>query len=221
MIFGSAVHEALNNYFDAAIKDKAPKSDYLIKRFKESLAKWPIQSKDYSEMLEKGEVALTGYYNFYHKSWKSNILNEFIIKRVELAENVIINGKIDKIEILDNLNNVNVVDYKTGKPKSRNDLIGLNKNSTGDYLRQLTFYNILLNNYQNNKYKMVSGEIDFIQPDEKGNYRKEIFSITPEMINSLIEQIKFVSKEILNLEFWDKTCEDKKCEFCALRRMIK
>ena len=221
MIFGSAVHEALNNYFDALMKGDTLKSDYLIKRFKESLAKWPIQSNDYSEMLEKGEVALSGYYDFYHKSWKLNILNEFIIKRMELAENVIINGKIDKIEILDDLNNVNVVDYKTGKPKSKNELVGLNKNSTGDYLRQLTFYNLLLNNYQNNKYKMVSGEIDFIQPDEKGNYKKEIFLITPEMVNSLTEQIKSVSKEILNLEFWDKNCGDKKCEFCALRRMIK
>ena len=31
--------------------------------------------------------------------------------------------------------------------KSKNVLAGLNKNSTGDYLRQLTFYNLLLNNY--------------------------------------------------------------------------
>jgi len=171
-------------------------------------------------MLKKGENDLTGYYNFYHTAWKPNILNEFNIKRIQLAENVIINGKIDKIEILDDENNVNVVDYKTGKPKSKNDLAGLNKNSTGDYLRQLTFYKLLLDNYHDGKYKMQSGEIDFIQPDEKGNYKKEFFTITQDMANSLVEQIKIVSKEILELCFWEKTCEDKKCEFCALRRMI-
>jgi len=220
MMFGSAVHEALKNYFDAVVAGKDPKKDYLIKRFKESLAKWPIQSKDYAEMLEKGEKDLSGYYDQYHKSWKSNILSEFHIRRIELADKVSINGKIDKIEILDSENNVNVVDYKTGKPKSKNDLSGLNKNSTGDYLRQLTFYNLLLNNYQNNKYKMVTGEVDFIQPDEKGNYRKESFTITPGMVDELVQQIKSVSKEILDLSFWDKSCGDKKCEFCSLRKMI-
>jgi DNA helicase-2/ATP-dependent DNA helicase PcrA len=219
-IFGSAVHEALKNYFDAIVADKNPNNDYLIKRFKESLAKRPIQTGEYLEMIKKGETDLTGYYNFYHDSWRSNILNEFNIKRIELAENVTINGKIDKIEILDDLNSVNVVDYKTGKPKSKNDLAGLNKNSSGDYLRQLTFYKLLLDNYHDGKYKMVSGEIDFIQPDEKGNYRREFFTVTPEMTSSLVEQIKDVSKNILDLSFWDTICEDKKCEFCALRKMI-
>jgi DNA helicase II / ATP-dependent DNA helicase PcrA len=220
MIFGSAVHEALSNYFDALAGNKEPDKNYLVKRFKESLANWPIQIKDYAEMLEKGEKDLLGYYNFYNKSWKTNILNEFSIKRIEIAKDITINGKIDKIEVLDAQNTVNVVDYKTGKPKSRNDIIGLNKTSTGDYIRQLTFYNILLNNYLDGKYKMVSGEIDFIQPDEKGNYHKELFTVTPEMVSELTEQIKNVSKEILDLSFWDKTCDDKKCEFCALRKMI-
>ena len=113
-----------------------------------------------------------------------------------------------------------MVDYKTGKPKSKNELAGLTKSGTGDYLRQLTFYNLLLNNYLDNKYKMVSGEIDFIQPDEKGNYHKEFFTITPEMVADLTEKIKTVSKEILDLSFWEKTCDDPKCEFCALRKMI-
>ncbi|MEI7425001.1 MAG: ATP-dependent DNA helicase, partial [Candidatus Staskawiczbacteria bacterium] len=131
MIFGSAVHEALKNYFDAMLAGKDPKKDYLIKRFKESLTKWPIQTNEYIEMLEKGEKDLSGYYDHYHKIWKSNILNEFNISRIELLDNVAINGKIDKIEISNDARSVNVVDYKTGKPKSKNDLSGLNKNSTG------------------------------------------------------------------------------------------
>lgn len=220
MIFGSAVHETLRNYFDAVAANKNPTKDYLLKRFKESLATWPIQSKDYQEMLQRGDRALSGYYDKYHAAWKSNILNEFTIKRVAIAENITINGKIDKIEILDDKNNVNVVDYKTGAPKSRNDLLGLNKTSTGDYLRQLTFYHLLLNNYQDQKYTMVSGEVDFIQPDEKGLYKKELFPVTEDMVNALILQIKSVSQEILDLSFWNTTCKDKKCEFCALRKMI-
>ena len=220
MIFGSAVHEALSSYFDALAANNEPDKEYLIKRFKEHLAKQPIQRNEYAEMLEKGEKDLSGYYSFYHKSWKTDILNELNIKRIELAKDITINGKIDKIEILDSAKSVNVVDYKTGKPKSRNEILGLNKTSDRNYLRQLTFYNLLLNIYQDNKFKMVSGEIDFIQPDEKGNYHKEIFTITPAMVTDLTEKIKIVSTEILELSFWDKTCDDKKCEFCALRKMI-
>jgi DNA helicase-2/ATP-dependent DNA helicase PcrA len=221
MIFGTAVHEALKNYFDALKNGKYLKKDYLMKRFKESLEKQPIVKNEYVEMLEKGKEALSGYYDFYRKSWKTNIFNEVNITRIELAENITINGKIDKLEIIDSANNVNVVDYKTGKAKSRNELGGLNKNSSGDYLRQLTFYNLLLNNYQNGKFKMQSGEIDFIQPDEKGNYKKELFTITPEMVGDLELQIKQIAQEILDLSFWDKTCNNKDCEFCALRKMIK
>ncbi len=210
MLFGSAIHDALKNYFDAIANNKAPKKEYLLSRFKDSLQKQPIMQNEYIEMLEKGNIALKGYYDFYHKSWKNNILNELNISRIELGENIFINGKIDKIEILDSNNNVNVVDYKTGKAKMKDD-----------YLRQLTFYNLLLNNFQNKKFNMISGEIDFIQPNEKGNYKKEFFVITKEMIDDLDNQIKQVAKEILDLSFWDKTCNNKDCEFCALRKMIK
>ena len=84
MIFGSAVHEALSSYFDAIVANKEPNKNYLIKRFKEALATWPIQTNEYAEMLQKGEKDLSGYYDFYHKSWKTNILSEFNIKRIAI-----------------------------------------------------------------------------------------------------------------------------------------
>ncbi|MDP3991091.1 MAG: PD-(D/E)XK nuclease family protein, partial [Candidatus Nealsonbacteria bacterium] len=112
-------------------------------------------------------------------------------------------------------------DYKTGQPKSRNEIEGLTKISTGDYKRQLVFYNLLLNYYQDGKFKMVAGEINFIEPDGRGNYKKELFDINPEEVAELEKQIKEVAKEILSLSFWDKTCNDSKCEYCKLRKMIK
>ncbi len=39
---------------------------------------------------------------------------------------------------------VSVIDYKTGKPKSRNELMGATKDADGNYYRQLTFYKLLL-----------------------------------------------------------------------------
>lgn len=68
---------------------------------------------------------------------------------------------------------------------------------------------------------MVGGEIDFIEPDDKGKYRHEKFVILKEEVLELEELIKKVCAEILNLEFWDKKCEEKDCEWCGLRELMK
>jgi len=220
LMFGTAIHNALNLYFDRLVKGESLGEKYLINKFTESLNNQPIQEKEYQETLNKGKEALSGYYKKYHKEWKNNMLSEFNIRGIELAENIVINGKIDKIEMIDSSNNVNVIDYKTGRPKSRNEIEGNTKNSKGGYKRQLIFYNLLLNNYQNNKFKMISGEIDFIEPDIRGNYKKEKFEIKKEEVNELEEQINNVAKEIINLDFWDKLCDDAKCDYCNMRKIM-
>lgn len=68
---------------------------------------------------------------------------------------------------------------------------------------------------------MSLGEIDFVQPDEKGVNRREIFSITPTEISELENLIKKTANEIMNLSFLNQRCKDKKCEYCALRNMIE
>ncbi len=221
LMFGTAIHSALNLYFDRLVKGENLEEKYLVNKFVESLNNQPIQEKEYQETLDKGKKVLSGYYKKYHKEWNNNMLSEFNIRGIELAKNVIINGKIDKIEMTDSLNNVNVIDYKTGRPKTRNEIEGKTKNSKGGYKRQLVFYNLLLNNYQNNKFKMISGEIDFIEPDTKGNYKKEKFEIKKEEVNELEEQINKVAKEIINLDFWDRLCDDAKCEYCNMRKIMK
>jgi len=222
LTFGTAVHISLKNYFDRLKIKGDPGKEYLIKRFLQGLSQQPIEQSEYIEMLNKGKKALSEYYNQYYDSWKknTNIINEFDINGIELDKNILIRGQIDKIEILDDSNNVNVVDYKTGRPKSRNEIEGNTKNSRGDYKRQLVFYNLLLNKFKNNKYKMKTGEIDFVEPNKNGIYKKERFEISSEEIENIIKQIKKTAKEIINLDFWDKTCDDPNCYYCKLRKIM-
>jgi len=139
---------------------------------------------------------------------------------VKIKPNITINGQLDRLEILDHNLRVNVVDYKTGKPRSRNVLEGKTKGATGDYKRQLVFYNLLLNNYAGGKYKMVSGEIDFLEPDDRDNYHKEKFVIQPAEVKELEGLIIKTSDEIMGLKFWDKRCNDEECEYCRLRKSM-
>mgnify|MGYP001574208686 FL=1 len=68
---------------------------------------------------------------------------------------------------------------------------------------------------------MSSGEIDFVQPDEKGKNRREEFFITPAEIDELELLIKKTAHEIMNLSFLNQRCADKKCKYCSLRNMME
>ena len=113
---------------------------------------------------------------------------------------------------------INVVDYKTGKPKSRNEIEGKVKDGDGNYKRQLVFYKLLVDGTQ--RWRMNNTILDFIQPMESGKYRREIFEITDEETKELVKIIKTIGHEILDLSFWKKTCGDKDCEFCRLSDII-
>jgi hypothetical protein len=64
---------------------------------------------------------------------------------------------------------------------------------------------------------MHAGAIDFIEPDAKGRYVVEEFSISDEEVAKLTEEIKRVASEILELKFWNTRCNDKECKYCAIR----
>ena len=212
LIFGTAIHEALRMYFN----NKESTKNYLLDKFSAVLATQPVPEKDYDQMLEKGIKALSGYYDYYSSSWNKDVISEFAVYDLKLGD-ITLTGKIDKIERTDSIN-VNVIDYKTGRPKSRNNILGETKNSDGNYYRQLVFYNLLLD--LGGKYKMKSGTIDFIETNERGVYKREVFDISRAEVEDLKNKIIKVSKEILDLSFWNKKCDDPNCQYCKLRELV-
>jgi len=225
LMFGNAIHHTLKYYFDKLSQGEDIGEKKLLILFGDTISRQPFNEADLEEARTKGEKALAGYYKHYIKTWNQNITNEFKITALLTIDAVSIDkvklrGDLDKVEFLSE-NQVNVVDYKSGKPKSRNFILGKTKSSNGDYKRQLVFYNLLLNLYEDSKYRMVSGEVDFVEPDERGRYHKEQFVIEEQEVEELKKCIKDVSQEILNLSFWDKECDNNKCEYCALRKMME
>ncbi len=219
MLYGTAVHNALKDFFDAHKDGVKVTKKILLSLFEKYLKEEPLDKIDYEESLAKGKRALGGWFDAYKNTWNKDILTEFAIRGIVLDEKVTINGKLDKIELLSG-GRVQVVDYKTGKPKTRNEIEGKTKNSSGDYNRQLVFYKLLLDNYAGGKYQMESGVIDFIEPDEKGRYKKEVFEITDSDVKTLRAEIDQVADDILNLKFWNQKCANRACEFCRLRRLM-
>lgn len=220
-LYGTAIHAALKDFFEERAHHTTHDSAWLCARFEYYLTQQELSESDQSEAKEKGINALSGWWNEYHNLWPKTSINELTIKGVLLADTVLLTGKIDKIE-LDNDGYIScVVDYKTGKPKSRNDIEGLTKGSRGDIKRQLVFYKILLDEYQNGEYAMTLGEIDFIEPNERGIFKKERFEIQQNDVEELKETIMRVADEITSVRFWDMRCDEKECEFCALRNLVE
>ncbi len=217
--YGIAVHAVLRDLF-VKIKDEEITLDFVLAGFERYLNLQPLKVYEYTELLAKGKESLSGWFTLYHKTWNTNVLTEFKINGVLLTPEIRLTGVLDKLEFTGDGGQVNVVDYKTGSPKTRNELMGSTKDADGNYYRQLVFYKILLNHYESGKYNMASGEIDFVEPDAKGKYKKEKFDILPEQVAALEEEIKKVADDILNVRFWNARCDDKKCEYCALRNLI-
>jgi DNA helicase-2/ATP-dependent DNA helicase PcrA len=231
--YGTAVHMTLQHFFDKYKNEEDLSKKEFLDLFSKYLAKQPIGKNDFQDTLEKGTISLSGYYDTYNGTWVRSIINEFKIAGVFVdlpekptgEEKILLKGNLDKVEIMPD-GSVNVVDYKTKKPMTRNDIEGKTKSSDGNYKRQLLFYKILLDNYPQDfsgvpKYNMETGEIDFIEPDTKGEYRKEKFTITKEDTDELKGIIQNTASEIANFTFWDTTCGEKDCEYCKLKGLMK
>jgi DNA helicase-2/ATP-dependent DNA helicase PcrA len=220
--FGNAVHAALKGYFDAFSGGEDRGKNYLVQIFENALAREPLTENDFEEALAKGKKALPAFYDAYHASWSPRGMNEVKIDNV-LVGDVTIKGNLDRVEFLDDVATVGkkpvrVIDYKTGKPKTRNEIEGNTKTSDGNYKRQLTFYKLLLE--KEGKRDMKEGVIQFIEPDTRGNFHREVFDISNGEVKVLEAQIGEVAKEIKDLAFWNNIPHAKDCDYCALRRLV-
>lgn len=220
-LYGTAIHDALERFFNL-YKDRGelPPKATLLSLFDNALLKQPLSEEDFKEVQLKGQIDLDNYYDLYQNNWINRIITEYGVRMLDIEGGVPLTGKLDKVEILDS-GLVNVVDYKTSKPKSRNEIEGLTKNSAGNFKRQLVFYKLLLEKTDDSKFKMESAEIDFIQPNDRGVYKKEKFIIEEGEVGELEVVVKKTINEILNLDFWSKNCGKKDCEFCKLREVLK
>lgn len=215
--FGSAVHYALQRLFQQMQEKEAfppvevfiADFEWYMHRHRENFTK-----EQFARRMEYGEEVLKNYYNAYLDQWNKIVVIERTIKNV-VVKGVPLKGKLDKLEF--NGNQVNVVDYKTGDiEKAKDKLLPPNEKNPdgGDYWRQAVFYKILVDNYEQKKWQVVSSEFDFIEPDKKKTYRKEKLVITPQDITTVTEQIVQVWEKIQNREFYTG-CGKPECHWCG------
>lgn len=228
LIFGSAIHIALNNYLKSLEAGKGNEK-ILMLSFIKALDREYLTEIEKKRLINQGEKVLQNFYQNVGKHWQKGMIGEMSIKGVKLQDGLILNGRIDLIEPVGKENLVIIHDFKTGKPKPRRQIDGSNPAAKYNYFRQLAFYKLLLDKHKqslrskdlrNNFYKVNSGSIDFIEADEKGKIHSEVFDISESDVLALEKEVISVGNQILNLDFWDQTCGEKNCEWCDLRKLI-
>lgn len=215
-LLGTAVHESIREYITQKKKNVEWKEEDLLHYFDESISRYSASEKDLALLTEKGTSIIRAYFQKRMRTWDTNRETELIIPNIYLDTDTMINGKIDMIEFK-NKTDVVVYDFKTGKTKSRNALLGETQAHNKDYYRQLVFYKLLLSLYKKGLYTMSEGVIEFVESATLGDIRHESFTPSQDEVGALKEDIRKMKESILTLSFWDTRCDDMDCTYCALR----
>jgi DNA helicase-2/ATP-dependent DNA helicase PcrA len=168
LVFGNVVHDALEEFFKESHKaEKILEKDLLISAFEKAIDHSTLVGSDYERYLKHGRKILRDYYDEYASEWPYDVLTEKYMRHVfalDSGEEIVLSGILDKIEYMDpsHEGEINVVDYKTGKPYSEKS----KKSQKEDLERQIVFYHILLEEY-GDRLIVKKAVLDFLEKNKK------------------------------------------------------
>jgi DNA helicase-2/ATP-dependent DNA helicase PcrA len=223
MIFGSAIHTALEDYFrEFKRSGKLPDDAVALKGLHRSLDFEPLTANQ-RKLIERDVIpALEKYLAFHKPNFTPPVDVEYDFSKhdIHLGE-ISLTGKIDRIDMIPQTRDeVNFIDYKSMLPLTSAQIKGETANSTGDSYRQLLFYMLLANLDNRFIFNPRKVGLSFIRPDAKGEFHEEFFSPQQEEIEELKKLIRENFTKIQNLEF--PCCEDKyECKRCAFREICE
>ena len=219
--FGTAVHEVLELLVRHHSADSVDAWLSLVPAlFTNVLNKMALTDEEYTRLHERGCAALATYIPHLKNNASSEAKTEYQVEAfletgLDTLPEIRITGNLDRI---DNKNGVitQVVDYKTGKPKTRATIEGKTQASNGEYKRQLVFYALLLSLQKNEDKHCQTGVISFVEPDTHGVIKEEVFEIIEEEIITLRNDIVRVVQEIVENRALLGGCDETVCNYCHL-----
>jgi DNA helicase-2/ATP-dependent DNA helicase PcrA len=214
---GSAVHGALFDHFS---KKQSQNKELAIKvaldNFEERLRRDRLTESEFALVSSNGRRIIQEYFDRYFDTFSyDNLLEyDFSNKGVNF-EGTKLTGKLDKIEIKSETQ-VRVIDYKTGKAAK-----GKSKAKFGgDYHRQIVFYQLLCDLAKANssfKYRMIEGEIDFLEPEQDKFVRVPI-AVSEQDLDLLKLEIRSMMSRVKDHDF-AMTTDTQHCEQCQFKNI--
>lgn len=215
--YGSALHAAMETWGKQYRAEHQNLSE-IIQVFSHKITRAQLEPTEEQLRLVKGKTVLTKLFKSYQFPRPIVQLEYFIgtPQRPIVVEGVKINGRIDRLDKLDSPNQVLVVDYKSGRAKSSDHLLGKTQTSLqyssqreqslpesirSSYTRQLAFYKLLLDNQVAKNWIVSSGSFVFLEPNNKEQATERLIEITDQSVTDLLQLLKVVDAELKSLQF--------------------
>ncbi len=223
LIFGSALHDALQKLFDRRFRqgDQNAGLEYLLWAFDRFLERerHRFTNLEYNDQATYGRKVLTQYYQHYNLKWSEDTTYqmEYRVRDIHI-EGVPVTGFIDRFDKLGD--DIRVYDYKTGKTDKYYEKVAIpsDKNQYGGpYWRQMVFYDLLLKKDPKVGKHMTSGYIQALEPDKDGKFVEREVRISEEDRTLVSDLIRDTYQDIQNMKF-DKFCGE--CEWCTMNELV-
>lgn len=200
--FGTSIHKTLQDFYTEFIKDKKINKKRLMEIYKETWVPIGYSSTAHeSRMKKEGEKILNNYFDKYH-SKKINVLGLEKLFKIKISNDIFLTGKIDRIDEK-NGNEVEIIDYKTGKKPSERELTKS---------LQLSIYALAAHdkNMFNKKLSDINLTFHYLQTQEKITLKK-----TEEELIKTKEDVAGMVEEIKKGRF--PATPGKHCDFCSFK----
>ncbi|OGN27609.1 MAG: hypothetical protein A2941_01270 [Candidatus Yanofskybacteria bacterium RIFCSPLOWO2_01_FULL_49_17] len=215
---GNAMHEAMAAVWHLGDKNEKAVSETIKKHIKAYFAGSLLPSYEKEPAVESlledaPKVASALLPHFRQSGSISTETNHEL-----MFGQLLLRGKLDAI--IETKEQIFVFDYKTREAMSINAIKGNTKDANGNYFRQLVFYKFLLSGDKKIAKKTTEPALVFIKPDKKNRCAVISLPIEDSDIDTLKGEISNLVESVKSGKFLESSCDDKECEFCALRKMM-
>jgi DNA helicase-2/ATP-dependent DNA helicase PcrA len=224
LAYGTAMHAALETVYRSWLEAKQiPAESDVLEHFQRVLRQHQLPQSEYVARLERGYEVLRSYLQRPITESQPIFLEKFFGYGVNttMLEDVRLTGRIDRADWIDqSMRTVRVVDYKTGRSKTINEIDGkvgtteyserelnLPEGIRGAFKRQLLFYKLLLQLDKTFSGTVSSGVFEFVEPDRDGKFVTRELPLFDEDVELLKSLILEVAAEIRQLKFLTSNSE--------------
>jgi DNA helicase II / ATP-dependent DNA helicase PcrA len=219
LAFGTAVHAALEMMYRSWLETQSiPKEKEVLDRFEYVLVHELLPAAEFEKRLVYGQKILRQYIDS-HSAMETQpvFIEKFFGYGVHstMLDDIRLTGRIDRVDWIDQSSKtVRVIDYKTGRSKTVNEIDGkvsiseyserelaLPEEVRGPAKRQLLFYKLLLQLDRSFTGQVQSGVFEYVEPSSDGKYVTRELPLLDADVEELKKLIRQVSQEIRQLKF--------------------